>query len=107
MTTTVRRLGVSLAAAVYIVLCTGVSAAIADTKSLSGLVKNATDGAPVTATEVRIDAGHFDTTTDSGGFAIPWSPPLKAGHVFTFQVKGWMVVDPCVMAPGRLYLPDP
>src|SRR5436190_6704667 len=35
-------------------------------KSVSGVVRSLTDRSPVTATEVRIDAGHFDTTTDSG-----------------------------------------
>src|SRR5262245_40521419 len=76
-------------------------------KPLSGVVRNVMDRSPVTATEVRIDVDHFDTTTDSGSFAIPWSPPLAAGYPFTFNVKEWVVVDPCVLAPGRTYLPAP
>ena len=81
-----------------IVLGWSVTAAIlgAAAKSVSGLVRSLTDRSPVTATEVRIDAGHFDTTTDSGSFAIAWSPPLRAGFPVTFSVKGWVVVDPCV-----------
>ena len=85
-----------------IVLGWSVTAAIlgAAAKSVSGLVRSLTHRSPVTATEVRIDAGHFDTTTDSGSFAIAWSPPLRAGFPVTFSVKGWVVVIRAYFSQG-------
>jgi len=56
---------------------------------------------------VDVDAeAPSDVTTDSGKFHFP-VPPLKVGFAYTFSVLNWVVIDPCVLARGRLYLPDP
>lgn len=82
------------------------SAAAPQTRSVSGGVRTA-DDAPVARTEVRIDGAGANVTTDSGGFAFPLAPPLRVGFPATFRVSGWVVIDPCVLARGRMYLPDP
>jgi uncharacterized protein YkwD len=61
----------------------------------------------VARTEVRIDGAGADVTTDSGEFVFPLVPPLRVGFPATFRVTGWVVIDPCVLARGRMYLPDP
>jgi len=76
------------------------------TRFVSGSVRTAED-TPVTRTEVRIVGASGNVTTDSGGFSFPLSPPLKVGYVVTFLVTGLVIIDPCMMARGRTYLPDP
>jgi len=61
----------------------------------------------VARTEVRIDGAGANVTTDSGEFVFPLAPPLRVGFPATFRVTGWVVIDPCVLARGRIYLPDP
>jgi len=45
-------------------------------------------------------------TTDTGQFNFS-VPPLEIGYPYTFHVEGWVIVDPCVLARGRVYLPNP
>jgi tetratricopeptide (TPR) repeat protein len=75
-------------------------------RRISGTVHQA-DSEPVPIhTEVDIDGGGSDLTTLTGKFSFPL-PPLKVGFPYAFHVSGWVVIDPCVMARGRTYLPDP
>lgn len=76
------------------------------TRHISGSVHDGNDQG-VAQTEVRIDGAGADTTTDSGEFKFPFLPPLKVGFAVTFRVKGWVIIDPCMRARGRIYLPDP
>ncbi len=97
----------SCSAAGVLVLLVALSTATApQTRSISGAVRTA-DDAPVARTEVSVDGGGANVTTDSGGFAFPLAPPLRVGFPATFRVAGWVVIDPCVLARGRTYLPDP
>jgi uncharacterized protein YkwD len=77
------------------------------TKSVNGTVRKQDRDVAVTRTEIRVDHGGSTLTTDSGDFAFPLSPPLKVGFPATFRVTGWVIIDPCVLARGRMYLPDP
>jgi len=81
-------------------------AANAQTPQISRVLRTAED-TPVPRTEVRIDGAGANATTDSGEFGFPLSPPLKVGFPATFHVMGWVVIDPCILARGRMYLPDP
>jgi hypothetical protein len=73
---------------------------------ISGAVLDGNDQG-VAQTEVRIVGGGSDLTTRSGAFRFPLRPPLKVGFPVTFQVLGWAITDPCNLARGRTYLPDP
>jgi len=94
------------AAGVLPLLAAMSTAAARQTRSVSGGVRTA-DDAPVARTEVRIDGAGANVTTDSGEFVFPLAPPLRVGFPATFRVTGWVVIDPCVLARGRMYLPDP
>ncbi len=87
-------------------LLAAVSTAAPQTRSIAGGVRTA-DDAPVARTEVRIDGAGANVTTDSGEFTFPLAPPLRVGFPATFRVLSWVVIDPCVLARGRMYLPDP
>ncbi len=76
------------------------------TKTVYGTVRSVEDKA-VAQTEIRTNTGASDVTTDSGGFGLPLVPPLKVGFPVIFYVTDWSVVEPCVLARGRTYLPDP
>ena len=81
---------------------------LAESQTRSILGRVTTKSAPVPEhTEVSIDRAGTYLTTASGKFEIPLSPALKVGFPVTFQVNGWVVIDPCVLARGRTYLPDP
>ena len=75
-------------------------------RHISGAVHDGNDQG-VARTGVRIDGAGADVTTDSGEFKFPLLPPLKVGFPVTFHVAGWVITDPCVLARGRMYLPDP
>jgi len=64
------------------------------------------DDQPVSHAEVDIDGIGLGAATDKGAFSFD-VPPFKVGFPYTFHVAGWVIVDPCVLARGRLYLPDP
>jgi len=81
-------------------------AALPQTRSISGGVRTASDIA-VKHTEVSVDEGGTDVTTDSGKFSFPLSPRLRVGFPATFHVAGWVITDPCVHGRGRTYVPDP
>jgi hypothetical protein len=55
---------------------------------------------------VDIDGIDVGVATDKGAFSFD-VPPFKVGFPYTFHVAGWVILDPCVLARGRLYLPDP
>jgi tetratricopeptide (TPR) repeat protein len=76
------------------------------TKSISGSVRTPED-TPIAQTEVRIDGAGGNVTSDSGGFSFVLAPPLRVGYPATFHVTGWVIIDPCILARGRTYLPDP
>ena len=82
------------------------SAAGQQTRYIFGAVLDGNDQG-VAQTEVRTVGGQSDVTTVSGGFKFPLLPPLKVGFPVTFQVLGWAITDPCTLARGRTYLPDP
>lgn len=94
-----------LANAYILVFCL-VGAAGAQTRLIRGQVKTADDD-PVKRAEVSIDGAVVDTTADTGDFHVPLQPPLRPGFPVTFGVDGWIVVDPCSLDRGRIYLPDP
>jgi hypothetical protein len=95
-----------LASAACALLVALSAVAAPQTRSIAGGVLTA-DEAPVARTEVRIAGDGANVTADSGEFAFPLVPPLKVGFPATFRVTGWVVIDPCVLARGRMYLPDP
>jgi len=64
------------------------------------------DDQPVSHAEVDIDGINLGAATDKGAFSLD-VPPFMIGFPYTFHVTGWVIVDPCVLARGRLYLPDP
>lgn len=77
-------------------------------RHIYGTVRDGNDQG-VARTEVRIDGDGVDVTTYSGGFGdhISLVPPLRVGFPVTFRVAGWVITDPCLLARGRMYLPDP
>jgi tetratricopeptide (TPR) repeat protein len=70
-----------------------------------GSVRTA-DDQPVSHAEVDLDGIDVGAATDKGAFSFD-VPPFKVGFPYTFHVAGWVIYDPCVLARGRLYLPDP
>jgi tetratricopeptide (TPR) repeat protein len=68
-----------------------------------------TDGARVPGAEVSIQGGPSPVPTDkTGAFRIEnLKPPFKVGLPVTFEVVGWIVVDPKLGEFGRTYFPDP
>jgi len=64
------------------------------------------DDQPVSHAEVVIDTTDLGVATDQGAFSLD-VPPFKVGFGYTFHVAAWVILDPCVLARGHLYLPDP
>src|SRR5215471_10475658 len=78
------------------------------TTSVFGTVRTADDNS-VKRTTVSIEGPGgccSSVTTDTGQFNFS-VPPLEIGYPYTFHVEGWVIVDPCVLARGRVYLPNP
>lgn len=70
-----------------------------------GSVRTA-DDQPVSRADVDIDGVALGVASGKGVFNFD-VPPFKVGFPYTFHVAGWVILDPCVLARGRLYLPDP
>ncbi len=75
-------------------------------KYVYGAVRSVEDQA-LAHKEIVIEGFGKDITTDSGVFKFPLQPPLKIGYPVTFHISGWVIIDPCVLARGRTYLPNP
>lgn len=78
------------------------------TTPVFGAVRTAEDQA-VKLTTVSIEGPGgccSSVTTDTGQFNFS-VPPLEIGFPYIFHVEGWVVIDPCVLARGRVYLPNP
>ena len=70
----------------------------------TGVVRSA-DG-EVANEEVHIDGHGAYLTSDSGEFAFPPLQGLDVGSEAIFHVKHWVVVHPCELKNGRMYLPS-
>jgi hypothetical protein len=70
----------------------------------SGVVRSA-DG-EVANEEVHIDGHGKYLTSDSGEFVFPPLQGLEVGSEAIFHVKNWVVVHPCELKNGRMYLPS-
>src|SRR5450631_2680398 len=88
-----------------IVLMAGPMASVPQVRHVLGSVRTL-DDQPVSRAEVDIDSIDARAATEHGAFSYD-VPPLKVGFPYTFHVAGWVIFDPCVLARGRLYLPDP
>ena len=73
---------------------------------VSGAVKTAHEE-PVRQAIVRVRNAGGDKTTDSGEFTIALPQQFKVGFPITFEVTGWVIIDPFVNDRGRIYLPAP
>ncbi len=81
------------------------SASPPQVRHVLGTVRTADDQS-IGHVDVDIDGTDLGLATDKGAFSLD-VPPFRVGFPYTFHVTGWVVVDPCVLARGRLYLPDP
>jgi hypothetical protein len=74
--------------------------------SFPGMVRQV-DGAEVAHVTVRVEGDGSAETSDSGEFSFPLAGNLKIGFPATFHVANWVILKPCELKNGRVYLRDP
>jgi hypothetical protein len=90
-------------------LCGMMPSQTAKTTNLSvrGFVLSDHRNRPVPGVSISTDHSGTTTTTDQGEFVIDNFRDIDVGLPVIFRVKDWVVYDPNVGQPGRVYLPSP
>jgi hypothetical protein len=80
--------------------------AVAEQHIFSGIVSNIDDH-PVKEETVEIQTGGAYTTSQRGEFTFPASGNIDVNSEVLFHVRNWVVLKPCELRNGRMYLPPP
>src|SRR5579871_5575365 len=79
-----------------------------ETKLLKGFVRTYKDHQPVPFTEIGVHGVTFLKTSKQGDFTLHIPARMRIGYVITFEVDGWIVIQPSYNGvQGSVPLPDP